>query len=310
MNFYDILFARKLAGGGGDIPPHSYQLKNIENTPTDIATFNASALPMPSLTVGIEAVQAGNGDPSPTNVRPISGWSAVNVYRSGKNLLNPSDNSLIQYNQDGNTRYGVIFSKSGTYNVGASATNNGIVFAKKVTNGVYGDSVYISTSSAYYPNNLFTITDNDLLLVYTSAPDKATATSWLENSKTQVELKQATTYEAYNGQTYTTALKDENDQPLTCYGGQLENVNGVQRLTLTHGYIASYNGETLPSTWISDRDVYAEGTTPTTGAEVVYELATPQQIPQQSQAISTQDGTNNLWADSGDINEGSYFVAI
>jgi hypothetical protein len=70
---------------------------------------------------------------------------------------------------------------------------------------------------------------------------------------------------------------------------------------LTHGYIASYNGETLPSIWISDRDVYTEGTTPTTGAEVVYELATPTQIPQDNLPIATQDGTNNIWADTGDV---------
>jgi hypothetical protein len=106
---------------------------------------------------------------------------------------------------------------------------------------------------------------------------------------------------AYTATTYTTALKDANDQPLTCYGGQLENVNGVQTLTVTHANIASYNGETINEPWISSMDVYSEGATPTTGAQVVYPLTTPTQIPQQSQAISTQDGTNNIWADTGDI---------
>ena len=32
--------------------------------------------------VNIEPVQSGSGDPSPSNVRPISGWSEVNVYVS------------------------------------------------------------------------------------------------------------------------------------------------------------------------------------------------------------------------------------
>ena len=45
--------------------------------------------------------------------------------------------------------------------------------------------------------------------------------------------------------------------------------------TLPYGHIASYNGESLPGMWWSDRDVYSYGTTPTTGAEVVYELAIP-----------------------------------
>jgi hypothetical protein len=38
------------------------------------------------------------------------------------------------------------------------------------------------------------------------------------------------------------------------YGGEVDWVNGVLRITKVN--IASYNGETLPSVWISDRDVY------------------------------------------------------
>lgn len=61
--------------------------------------------------------------------------------------------------------------------------------------------------------------------------------------------------------------------PSTIYGGVVDVINGT--LTITHGHIASYNGETLPGVWYSDRDEYVAGTTPTTGAEVVYELETP-----------------------------------
>lgn len=42
-------------------------------------------------------------------------------------------------------------------------------------------------------------------------------------------------------------------------------------------YIASYNGETLTGEWISDRDEYTAGTTPTNGAEVAYKT-TPTQV--------------------------------
>ena len=54
------------------------------------------------------------------------------------------------------------------------------------------------------------------------------------------------------------------------YGFKYNPILG--KLYVTSGHIASYNGETLPSGWISDRDVYAEGITPSTGAEVVYQL--------------------------------------
>jgi len=61
--------------------------------PTDtasgsIASFpdGADNLPVKSLTVDIEPVQSGSGDPSPDNVRPISGHTQAVVTRTGKNL--------------------------------------------------------------------------------------------------------------------------------------------------------------------------------------------------------------------------------
>ena len=85
----------------------------------------------------------------------------------------------------------------------------------------------------------------------------------------------------------------------TVYGGTLDVTNGV--LTVDRAQIASYAGETLPSTWISDRDVYSAGATPTTGAQVVYELATPITYHLTPQEITTLLGQNNIWADTGDM---------
>ena len=41
--------------------------------------------PLKSAIVNIEPVQSGSDDPSPTNIRPISGWTGCNVTRSGFN---------------------------------------------------------------------------------------------------------------------------------------------------------------------------------------------------------------------------------
>jgi hypothetical protein len=61
---------------------------NVSVGPSDIVTVNdASAILAKDITIAIEPVQAGSGDPSPTNVRPISGWTGANVTRTGKNLL-------------------------------------------------------------------------------------------------------------------------------------------------------------------------------------------------------------------------------
>ena len=71
-------------------------------------------------------------------------------------------------------------------------------------------------------------------------------------------------------------------------------------LTVTHGNIVSYAGESLPGEWISDRDVYSAGATPTTGAQVVYELATPQTYQLTPTEVTTLLGDNTIWADTGD----------
>ena len=145
MNFYDILFAEKRATQG-DITTEGlsvtengtytapegkaytpvvvnvqgYAKKSIANTPTSIATFNASALPLPSLKVGISAVQEGSGDPSPTNIRPFHGWSAVNVHDTGKNLFDASSVTIadITFNvsSGSTTRSGFRYNlPAGTY---------------------------------------------------------------------------------------------------------------------------------------------------------------------------------------------------
>ena len=48
-----------------------------------IASFDdGTGLPVNALTVNIEPVQEGEGDPSPDNVRPIKGWTGVNILNS------------------------------------------------------------------------------------------------------------------------------------------------------------------------------------------------------------------------------------
>ena len=53
--------------------------------PLPIATFSdgADGAPIPSLRFGIEPKQSGSGDPSPQNIRPITGWTAIDGRKSG-----------------------------------------------------------------------------------------------------------------------------------------------------------------------------------------------------------------------------------
>lgn len=68
-------------------------------------------------------------------------------------------------------------------------------------------------------------------------------------------------------------LVRDDESTLEVYGGTLDAATGV--LIDDRGVIASYAGQTLPGEWISSMDVYEAGTTPTTGAQVVYERASP-----------------------------------
>ena len=63
---------------------------------------------MKSVVAKINPIQEGSGDPSPDNIRPISGWSGVNVSRSGADQTNPTVYSIPFKDSQGNpiTVYG------------------------------------------------------------------------------------------------------------------------------------------------------------------------------------------------------------
>lgn len=114
------------------------------------------------------------------------------------------------------------------------------------------------------------------------------------NVDVQIEAGSSpTTFMPYiNGKQYTLNF------PQTIYGGEVD-IDGA--LTVTHGEIASYNGETINEPWISSLDEYVPNTSPTIGAQVVYPLTTPTTTPINPVSIPTLEGTNNIFADCGDI---------
>ena len=95
-----------------------------------------------------------------------------------------------------------------------------------------------------------------------------------------------------------------NTEAGTVYGGTLDVTTGL--LTVTHASIASYNGESINEPWISSMDVYSAGATPTTGAQVVYPLSTPQTYQLTPSEVETLLGMNNIWADTGNVNSLTY----
>jgi hypothetical protein len=121
-----------------------------------------------------------------------------------------------------------------------------------------------------------------------------------------------TNVSAVNGDTdkyrkYTIPFTDGQGQSVEVFGGECDVVNGV---VTPCPYYASYNGEQLTGEWISDRDVYAEGTTPTIGAQVVNIGATGTPFSVQPTSIKSNDGENNVSASTGQIENLEYFEEL
>jgi hypothetical protein len=74
-----MMLEKALAGGGG--------LSEYEVTGNPVAFNTNLARPLSAFTIPFLPTQSGTGDPSPENVRPISGWTGVTAYRTGVNLF-------------------------------------------------------------------------------------------------------------------------------------------------------------------------------------------------------------------------------
>lgn len=100
---------------------------------------------------------------------------------------------------------------------------------------------------------------------------------------------------AVNGMPYIHVTIDLGQ---TVYGATLNPLTGV--LT-AYPYYASYNGETLTGRWVSDRDKYVAGTTPTIGAQVVDMSGTGTEVQLTPQQIRSLYGNNTIFADTGNV---------
>lgn len=278
-----------------------YYIRNVETheektiTNAAIASFDdGSSNPLVSLKIDIEPFQEGSGTPSPGNIRSIRGWSSAEVTVSGTNIW------------DEEWELGVY-----SLSDGSPVGSNYSIRCK--------NRISVKPNTQYYFNNQYFRTlfydSNDALISYVTGLGVKTTPSncfyirfyigdaygTIYNNDISINYPSTdTAYHEHEGTSETIALGQ------TVYGGKLNATTG--KLTITDGYIASYNGETLPSTWISDRDEYIPNTSPTTGAEVVYKLATPTEITLPPTEVTILSGTNNILSNVGNIDELRYLT--
>ena len=267
----------------------------LEETGNPVQCYPVAGYPL-GCKVSWEPTQEGSGDPSPDNVRPIKGRDSVMVERCGRNLLNPA-----KYEAATKTINGITFTRLDTGEVVVNGTATGTAIYVLIKNFPYKISLstdrnwmiasenVISAQGLVSGVTLIRPSDNTKLYV------RVESGTIVKNTVVQPQIEKSTTapttYTPYIGSTSTLTL------PRTIYGGTVDAVTGEGQETWK--LIDSYAGEYLPGKWISDRDVYASGTAPTTGAQVAYKLDKPASFTATgAQPIPALSGVNTVLTDA------------
>lgn len=163
--------------------------------------------------VAFSPVQAGSGDPSPENVRAISGWTGVNLWRTGKNLLNPvwwddvADNkSYVRY-EDGTLVYQSTGYKASDY---VSVRVNTEYTLHAVMGGQAEGGIAFYDSSKQYISGIQINNNTETDHTFTTPSNAAYVRFWDSGDRLpwdEVMLVYGstapTTYSPYTGQTYS-----------------------------------------------------------------------------------------------------------
>lgn len=241
----------------------------LEETGNPVQCYPVAGYPL-GCKASWEPTQEGSGDPSPDNVRPIKGRDSMTVTRCGENLIDPDRvtdligayDLTVQYVSEKITISG-IYSRSSAF-----ASFSFMSLSYKLPPTTKFMPLGLITSGCKVDSIRFTndkVRDKIAIDISGCTDGKKTEISFYLIA--YVGTSTTTTYTPYTGQTATLTL------PHTIYGGTVDVVTGEGQET--YKLIDSYAGEDLPGKWISDRDVYASGTAPTTGAQVAYKLTEP-----------------------------------
>lgn len=210
-------------------------LKTLSGNPI---TWEASDTEYLFPVVSLEPKQAGSGDPSPDNVRPISGYDSVTVNVRGKNLVGNfkeathieqgitwtiENNRIIAQGETGDffsttsKYFNLVFQiLPATYILSYKTTDNGISFVA----GIFKSD---DTPIAYLENSVpYTLTENNAYIrIYAQIRPNTQVNGSI--SDIQLEIGSTPTpYEPY--QPGTTA---QLSLPKTIYGGTVDAVTGV-----------------------------------------------------------------------------------
>ena len=322
-----------------------------------IASFpdGADDIPVQDLVVNIEPVQdLSNGDPSPTNICPITGWTGANVTRTGENLFDPSNGIQDK----------LLGRGTGSLSTNTSYMVSNFMPIEPLKSYYYGDfNIWYHT--LYDANkNILSGTLGSTNATRITIPDSNARYIRISCEKTKQNTaffsETATAYEPYQGNTYTV---DWTTEAGTVYGGTIDfatglltvdrkgvSLNGTEEWSATSAesldiyiltvsdavsvandntsiqiisdkyksvsaYTATHAGRvansiaivtntrifvTVPSGTYADASAF-KAALANSPLQVVYKLATPQTYQLTGQQLMTLLGTNNVWADTGNV---------
>lgn len=195
-----------------------------------VASFpdGADGIPLKDMIVQINPVQAGSGDPSPSNVRAISGWTAANIYVCSFDLLTNAEWTRGYINANGELTDSAGYQHTNLIPV--ESAKSYWAYIKKTSSTNAGASV------AFYDSNESFISRASLQDA-TRQPWTVDGNFTTPSNCSYIVLNRATDAVAYrvakNHNSYTIQLGQ------TVYGGTLNPITG-QGL-ITH-YAVTYNG--------------------------------------------------------------------
>ena len=258
-----------------------------------VAIGDGGARPVVRLVSSMAAVQSGSGEPSPENVRAITGWDSVAVHRTGQNLVSLTDYEVTSgHNASVITAdvIDVVTPSSFDYGRIPVLLKGGVTYTLVIDWEVYGreaDSTKATRSAyrmrdvddSYYQNSVYDNAARRFVRVYKPEADVETVVLWHPNyggdlpssSRSQVMLLVG----EYTADTAPTFVPGECAAltaalPETVFGGHLDWASGL--LTVTHGLIALDGTET----WASNggTQYYTLDELPRAGVSAVYPMCT------------------------------------
>lgn len=201
----------------------------------------ADDIPVKELIVNLEPKQSGSGDPSPSNVRPISGHDGVVVKRTGKNILKIEGTTT--------TTGGITFTvnSNGTITVNGTATSNAW-FTVQIIQKAFNADMYLSGCNSKnenirlqvnIDNRAYQCTDEPIFIQSGKVIDtvliRIASGTTVNNEVFDPMLRVANStpyFFAYKGQEYSITFPTDVG---TVYGGKLNVTTGV--LTVDRYYL-------------------------------------------------------------------------